>query len=61
MISIDKDAIFLYLLQAECNTLRTLLLVLLTGTLFLLTVTLMYAAWSHCVFRGKVRGEIGSH
>jgi cytochrome bd ubiquinol oxidase subunit II len=32
---------------------------LLIGTLFLLAVILMYAAWSYWVFRGKIRDEIG--
>jgi cytochrome d ubiquinol oxidase subunit II len=34
---------------------------LLTGTLFLLPVILLYTAWSYWVFRGKVRGDIGYH
>ena len=34
---------------------------LLIGTLFLMPVILMYAAWSYRVFRGKVRGDIGYH
>ena len=34
---------------------------LLTGTLFLLPVILMYTTWSYWVFRGKVRGDIGYH
>jgi cytochrome bd ubiquinol oxidase subunit II len=33
---------------------------LLIGTLFLLPIILMYTAWSYWVFRGKVRGEVGS-
>jgi cytochrome bd ubiquinol oxidase subunit II len=34
---------------------------LLIGTLFLLPVILMYAAWSYWVFRGKARGAAGYH
>jgi cytochrome d ubiquinol oxidase subunit II len=34
---------------------------LLIGTLFLLPVILMCAAWSYWVFRGKVRSDIGYH
>jgi len=34
---------------------------LLVGTLFLLPIILMYSGWSYWVFRGKVRGDIGSH
>ena len=34
---------------------------LLLGTLFLLPVILLHVAWSYWVFRGKVRGEHGSH
>jgi cytochrome bd ubiquinol oxidase subunit II len=34
---------------------------LLTGTLFLLPVILMYSGWSYWVFRGKVRKDIGYH
>ena len=34
---------------------------LLIGTLVLLPVILMYAAWSYWVFRGKMRCDIGYH
>jgi len=34
---------------------------LLIGTLALLPVILMYSAWSYCVFRGKVRADVGYH
>ena len=34
---------------------------LLIGTLFLLPIILMYAAWSYWVFRGKTRGPGGYH
>ncbi len=36
-------------------------LFLLTGTLFLLPVILVYTSWSYWVFRGKVRADIGYH
>ncbi len=36
-------------------------LFLLTGTLFLLPIILMYTGWSYWVFRGKVRADIGYH
>jgi len=34
---------------------------LLVGTLFLLPIILGYTAWSYWVFRGKIRGDIGTH
>lgn len=34
-------------------------LFLLTGTVFLLPIILMYSGWSYWVFRGKVRADIG--
>ena len=34
---------------------------ILIGAVFLLPVILMYTGWSHWVFRGKVRGELGYH
>jgi len=34
-------------------------LFLLTGTVFLLPIILMYSGWLYCVFRGKVRADLG--
>ena len=34
---------------------------LLIGTMFLLPIILINMGWSYCVFRGKVRAEIGYH
>ena len=36
-------------------------LFLLIGTLVLLTVILLYTAWTYWVFRGKVTGDMGYH
>jgi cytochrome bd ubiquinol oxidase subunit II len=34
-------------------------LFLLTGTVFLLPIILMYSGWSYWVFRGKGRADLG--